>query len=300
MRLLCGVPGRSTHIRRLEVGPANVHDSPGKLAGRRVVLRPGSLYLVQLVERSRSGNALREHPHRALIRAGHPGGGIPANDVVVQNRLQLPALRLRQLGQVTAAVQPLLLPGHRDKDDGAGKLQLRENAARLQRDRRSAGIVIRAGSRVVSVEVIRVPRIVVPRNQYLPRRLGRIRPLQDRVDVLQASVLHDPGAGHPGLNKIIPFHLQTAAASRRIALKLRVDPVGRRINPGPRRQVGIHTRKRAAVLERDQFGNGVVNLLRRDLLQSSRNCRVDRGRLDRTTHRTTRRLNLLSSRTARE
>ena len=72
----------------------------------------------------------------------------------------------------------------------------------------------------MGVGVVRVARIVVARNQHLPRRLGRIRPLQDGVDILDAGVLHDAGAGDTRLDEVIALHLKTAATGRRVALKL--------------------------------------------------------------------------------
>ena len=65
--------GGGAHIGRLEVGTAHVHNRAGKLARRGVILSTGRLYLVQLIQRSRSRNALGEDPHSALVRARHPG-----------------------------------------------------------------------------------------------------------------------------------------------------------------------------------------------------------------------------------
>jgi hypothetical protein len=111
----------------------------------------------KLVER-RAGDALGEDADGGLVLAGPvAGGGVAADDVVVQDGFELPALGLGELREVRAAVEALLLAGDGDEDDGGGNLSLlrtrahsRETATPL-----ASSLAPGAGSWVLKLSVLR-------------------------------------------------------------------------------------------------------------------------------------------------
>ncbi len=84
---------------------------------------------------------------------GVAGGGVAADDVVVEHGLELPVLGLGELGEVGAAVEALLFAGDGDEDDGGGELELGEDAGGFEGDGDAAGVVVGAGGGVVGVGV---------------------------------------------------------------------------------------------------------------------------------------------------
>jgi len=76
---------------------------------------------------------------------------VPADDIVVEHGLDLPAFFLCHFGKVLAAVQTLLLSGYRQKDDGRRELALAKHARTFQTHSGAAGVVIGAGRRIVGV-----------------------------------------------------------------------------------------------------------------------------------------------------
>ena len=89
------------------------------------------------------------------------GGGVAADDVVVEDGFELPALGFGEAGEVAAAVEALLFSGDGDEDDGGWEFELREDAGALERDGDAAGVVVGSGSGVVGVEVVGVAGVVV-------------------------------------------------------------------------------------------------------------------------------------------
>ena len=169
--------------------------------------------------------------------------------------------------------QSLLFPSHRHKHHRARQLhpglrQPRHRPRRLQRYRHPARIIIRPRRRQLSIHHVRCARIVMPRHQH-PRRLLSARPMQNRIHVHQ---LRRPGNPAPRLirrrlHEFVPLHLQAAAALLRNRLELARDPIRRRQNPLPLRQLRVHTRERAARPKAHQLRNISLHLFRRHPIQ---------------------------------
>ena len=80
---------------------------------------------------------------------------VAAHDVIIEHGFHIPALLLRHLREVPAAVQPLLLSRDGKKDNRARKFQFAQHARAFQADGRSAAIVIRPGRIAIHVEACR-------------------------------------------------------------------------------------------------------------------------------------------------
>ena len=109
----------------VEVGVADVDDGAGELAGGGVVFGAEGLDGVELLEGGGGGDAFGEDADGGLVGRLVAGGGVAADDVVVEDGFELPALGLGEFGEVAAAVEALLFAGYGDEDDGAGELELR-------------------------------------------------------------------------------------------------------------------------------------------------------------------------------
>jgi hypothetical protein len=68
-----------------------------------------------------------------------------ADDVVVQNRLHLPAFRLGEVRQHFAAVEPLFLAREHRVDDCGGESIFGQHPRRLDHRRRTRSVVVGAG-----------------------------------------------------------------------------------------------------------------------------------------------------------
>ncbi len=101
-------------------------------------MEPGKL-LVPLPAR-----AFREDAHM-LVVADAVGAAAAADDVVVEIRLDLPALRLGIIGERLAAVEALLLAHQGRIDDGGREFVLREHPRRLDHGGGAGAVVIGAG-----------------------------------------------------------------------------------------------------------------------------------------------------------
>ncbi len=78
----------------MEVGAAYVDDGAGELAGGRVVLGADGLDLAELLEGGGAGDALGEDADDGLVCADCAGGGVAADDVVVEDGFDLPVFGL--------------------------------------------------------------------------------------------------------------------------------------------------------------------------------------------------------------
>ena len=115
------------------------------------------------------------------------------------------------------------------------------------------------------------------------RGLARIAAAQDGINIVQRRGLGDArvGAGQRRLHKRITMHLKTAAAGLGDGFKLRFDPVGGGENAGVRRQIFVETGEGAAIVERDEGGNRMLNLSGRNLRDGVGDGRVRRHGPDR-------------------
>ena len=111
------------------------------------------------------------------------GGGVAADDVVVEDGVELPAFGFGEFGEVAAAVEALLLTGDGDEDDAAGEFEFGEDAGALDGDGYAAGVVVGAGCGIVCVEVVGVAGVVVAGDEDLAVGLCGIGAMQDSVDI---------------------------------------------------------------------------------------------------------------------
>ena len=81
------------------------------------------------------------------------GGGVAADDVVVEDGFELPTFGFGELGEVATAVEALFFAGDGEEDDGAGEFEFREDAGGLEGDGGAAGVVVGTGRGVVSVHI---------------------------------------------------------------------------------------------------------------------------------------------------
>ena len=202
---------------------------------------------------------------------------VAADNVVVEHGFQVPALLLRHLREMTAAVQSLLFAGDCEKNNRRRKLHLAQHSRAFQADGRSAAIVV--GSRCVAapIERVAVARIVVPGHQHHALRIRRIGALQDRINIGDFGCLRNPLRGFFG--EAVGLHLEASAAIFRIPLELRLDPLPRRANAVSRSdRRRILRRQRQPRSEADQFLDVRLNSLRGNLLQRRRDLRIGRRR----------------------
>ena len=121
------------------------------------------------------------------------GGGVAADDVVVEDGFEVPTLGFDELGEVAAAVEALLFSGDGEEDDGAGEFEFAEDAGGFDGDGGAAGVVVGTGGGVVGVEVVGVAGVVVAGDEDEAGGLGGIGAAEDGVDVGEFGGLGDAG-----------------------------------------------------------------------------------------------------------
>jgi hypothetical protein len=195
------------------------------------------------------------------------GGAIAAHDVVVENGLELPAFLLCEVGEVFAAIEALLFAGNGDEDDGGGKFDFGEDAGAFEADGNAAGIVVGAGGFVVGVSVGAVAGIVMAGDKNHARGLRWVASAHHSVDVGEGRGLGDAGigAGSGRLGERIAMDFEASITSGGEFFELGFDPVRGSGDASAWRQVFIQRRESAAIMERDEGGNRMLNLLGRDL-----------------------------------
>ena len=221
-----------------------------------------------------SRHAFGEHAHHAgiLLRTA-----IAADDVVVQNGFDIPALLFRHLGEMRAAVQSLLFAGHSQENNGRGKLHLAEDAGAFQADGGAAGVVVGAGSDAACVEGIAVARIVVAGDQHDAFGTLRIGALQDRINIGDDRGLRNPLRGVFG--EAVGLDFEAAAAGARVAFEFGLDPFPRRADAvAGLDRIRVLRREREAGLKAHQLFDVGLNPLRRNLGQGGCDLRIS-GRL---------------------
>ncbi len=229
-----------------------------------------------------AGNAFGKDAHGCLVFARLARRGVAADDVVIQHRFKLPAFGACESGQVPASQQTLFFSGDGDEDDGRRKLELRESARGLERYGDPGGVVIRAGRRVVGIEVVCVAGVVVSGDEHPPLGLRGIGALEHRVDVLQARLFFDSRVWRriAGLDEVVALDLQAAAAGLGDARVLAEEPVSGGGDAGSGGQVGVHAGEGRTVVEGDQLFDVGVNLRGRDRPEGLRDGGVGRSGRD--------------------
>ena len=112
-----------------EVGGGDLLDGAGFFAGGRVGLGTEGLDEFELVGRGGGGGPpFGEDADRFFILAGLAGGGVAADDIVVEDFLEIPGFGFGKFGEMPAAVEALFFASDGDEDDGGGEFELREDA----------------------------------------------------------------------------------------------------------------------------------------------------------------------------
>src|SRR6185312_15307738 len=190
-------------------------DIAGQFARGRIIFAAYSAYAANVSLSGGCGNALRKHTHPVIILERIAGRTVAAHDIVVKHALNLPALFFRHFGKVGAAVQPLLLAGDGEKNNGGRESMLADRARTFDRDSGAAAIVIGARSRIGGVLIAGIARIVMPRDQVNAVGLSGVRAFQNGIDVLDFSGLLDAVFGTFGLlNESVSLDFQAAVAFR--------------------------------------------------------------------------------------
>ena len=240
-----------------EIRAAHFRDRSRELAGRRIALAAECPQQLQLGFRSGGGHTFGENAHGVGILLPIAGGAIAADNVVVQRRLDLPALLFRHFGKVGAAIKALLFAGDGEENNGRGKSHFAEDARAFQRYRGAAGVVVGAGGGIGSVEVVAVARIVVAGDQKNSLRLLRIAATEHCIDV--GNLRRLANALLRRLDKGIELDFQAAAALLRVALEFALEPIAGRGNAVTARSRLLH-RERAAGAEAHQLFDGGANV----------------------------------------
>ena len=117
---------------------------------------------------------------------------------------------------MAAAVEALFFAGYGEEDGGAGEFKLGEDAGGFDGDGSAAGVVVSAGRRVVSVEVVGVTGVIVAGDENDASGLGGVGAAKDGVDVGKLRWLGDPGerGGAAGFDEFVAFDFE--AVRRRL------------------------------------------------------------------------------------
>src|SRR5262249_10717723 len=100
---------------------ADVGNIARQFAGVRITLPAQAANLPQLSVVRRNRHGLVKHTDHAEILLGCP---VSPDDVIVQHCFDLPTLLLSRLGEILAAIEPLLFYRNRQKDDGCREFEL--------------------------------------------------------------------------------------------------------------------------------------------------------------------------------
>src|SRR6266700_5048100 len=110
------------HQPRLHAGivdSSTLYDVPRHLPRREIAFPAQTADASDVLLSRRRRNSFGEDSHHRMILFG---ALVAADDVVIEHRFQFPTLIFRHLCEMMAAVQPLLFPRDRQKNDGPGKL----------------------------------------------------------------------------------------------------------------------------------------------------------------------------------
>ena len=238
---------------------------------------------MELFDGGGAGDALGEDADGGFVGTDCAGGGVAADDVVVEDGFEIPALGFDVLREVAAAVEALLFSGYGEEDDGAGEFKLAEDAGGFDGDGGAAGVVVSAGRGIVGVEVVGVTGVIVAGDENDAIGLGGVGAAEDGVDVGELGGFGDAGerGGAAGFDEFVAFDLEAAAAGFGVALEFGLDPIGGGVDAGAGLEVGVHAGEGAAIVEADEFGDDGFDVIGRDLLECAGDGGVGGGRSDR-------------------
>ena len=109
--------------RRELVAPAHIGDGPRQFPRGRIAFEAKRCYSFDLIRGRCRRNAFGKDPDLGLVLNVSPGVVLPPTISLFSTPFELPAFALRQLRQMTAAVETLLLAGNRDKHQSRRQLQ---------------------------------------------------------------------------------------------------------------------------------------------------------------------------------
>jgi len=121
----------------------------------------------------RHRHALREHADHTRFLLG---ALVPAHDIVIEHRFDIPSLLLRDLREVLAAVQALLFSRHCEEDDGGPETSACSGSARTPGSPPCRCHHRSHPERLLDVEGIAVARVVMSGDQHNPLGILRIGP----------------------------------------------------------------------------------------------------------------------------
>ena len=160
-------PHDLAHVEVWHIALRDPRHEAGEVAGRCVKLTAVTPPDAGLQRGLVGARPFGEHSHRLVCyKAVHPV--CVADDVIVQHRLNLPALRLREVGEHLAAVKPLLLAGEYGVDDGGGEALLGKHPRRLDHCRRARAVVVGAGGVAGEVGDVGDAAVDVARDDHHP------------------------------------------------------------------------------------------------------------------------------------
>src|SRR5690606_16324282 len=206
------------HVQVRHVAVGDAVDVAGQVARGRVDLAAGEATGPGLLGGLGHPGALGEHARAGVV--DHPGDAAGVADhVVVEHRLDAPAVVLGVLCQDPAAEQTLLLAGQCGVDDAAVEAVPAQDAGGLQRARDAGGVVVGARRIGGGVHHIGGARVDVAAHDHVAARV-RTAAL-DGDDAGDHRRLGDPGfAG----NRVADRHdFQAAATGGGNTLELGLD-----------------------------------------------------------------------------
>ena len=210
---------------------AGLLDVARELARDPVVLPADRLAARRLLRRLARRHALREDADRARIAHAVAADRV-ADDVHVQDALDVPVVLPRELGEVGGAVEPLLLAGERDEDDRRLGRTRSEDTRELDHRRGARPVVVGAGRVARRVEHVGDARVVVGADHVHPVRRRRIRAPERRHDVRDARRHRDARRGL--LDVALQLDGHAAVRGGCDLRELVADPVARGADPAVR------------------------------------------------------------------
>ena len=215
------------------------------VARRRVILTAEAVGRRRQLRLPLRARAFRQNADM-LVVAETVGRAAVADDVVVEDGDDVPALRLGEIGEDLAAQEPLLLARQRRIDDGAGEFVLAEHPRRLDHRRRARAVVIGAGR--VRLEVHDVGDAAVDMALDDDDVVGPLGAALDGDHVTHPRRCRHALAGH---------RVARADSRQAEAFEPAFGPVERRADAAP----GVGLRRQGVPrAEADQLGDGRLHL----------------------------------------
>ncbi len=134
-----------------------------------------------------------EHPQDGVVAIAVRAAGA-ADNIVVEHRLDRPALLDGVIGHQVAAKKALLFPAQQGIDDGGGVLPLRQHPRGLEYQRAAAGVVVRAGG--VDIRIHHVAGAAVDMGLHDHHLVGPLAPALDGNDIADQHACGNAVAGY--------------------------------------------------------------------------------------------------------